>query len=229
VKAVYREILARSGLLQDLTNEEAEAISSKVWKRHYAKGQMIFAQGDPSNSIYIIEQGRVKISRQTADGKELVLFSMGEGRYFGEAALFEGEPRHADATAIEPTDLLVIMRDDFVHLIETHPRIALVLLAGLSRRLRNADQKTEDAIFQDVPTRIIRALLRIANGAGEVIEDGIVIKRSLTQSELASIVGTSRESINKWLRSFEKQGLIRYEGRTITLLQPETLHKRAYF
>jgi CRP-like cAMP-binding protein len=225
---VYREILARCGLFEDLNSEEAEAICSKIVKRHYAKGQVISAQGDPSNSIYIIEKGRIKVSRQTTDGKELMLFSLGTGNYFGEAGLVNGEPRAGNTVAVEPTDLLILMRDDFIRLIETHPRIALVLLAGLGNRLRRAHQKAEDAFFLDVPTRILRSLLHLAESSGQPVENGIVITRKITQTELASMVGATRESINKWLRSFERQGLIRYERRTITILQPEKLRKRAY-
>jgi len=224
---VYREILTRCGLFADLTHEEAEAISSKIFRRHYAKGQIIFSQGDPSNSIYIIEKGRIKVSRQSPDGKELVLYSLGEGRYFGESALFISEPRRSVATTTEPTDLLVMTREDFMHVIEANPRIALVILAGLGHRLKMANQKAEDAVFLDVPTRIIRALLRLANSSGQPVGEGILITRKLTQTELANIVGTSRESVNKWLRTSERQGLISYERRAITLLQPKTLEERA--
>lgn len=221
-----RSVLARVGLFTDLSAQELDQLAASLRRRRYVEGQIVFAQGDPGTSLYVVEEGSVRISRTSPEGKEFVLAVLGPGEFFGELALLDGEPRSADAVAQEGCQLLLLPREDFIHFIESRPRVALSLLAVVSRRLRHADQLVEDALFLDVPARLAKLLLELAETQGRPVEAGPVIASRLTQSELAARVGATRESVNKWLGFYERQGLIRSDRGLITIVRPEELRKR---
>jgi CRP-like cAMP-binding protein len=128
--------------------------------------------------------------------------------------------------ATEQAVLILLERRDFLIFIEEHPSAAITLLSVLSRRLRRNAQIIEDAAFQDVPGRLARTLLELADAQGEVGPDGTVVRRSLTQVELASMIGATRESVNKWLGVYRRRGLVRYERGRLTILQSDELRKR---
>jgi CRP-like cAMP-binding protein len=198
--------------------------------RAYAKDEVIFLKGDPGTAFYVIASGRVKIALTSPDGKELILRRQNVGEFFGELALLDDEPRSADAIAMEPSTLLVLQRDTFRHFLAEHPAVATNLLGTVSHWLRrNADQ-IQDATFLDVPARLARVLLELASepGSSEEPRPGAVIPDRMKQGELAALVGATRESINKWLGSFERQGLISYDKGHITLLRPAALKQRIY-
>jgi CRP-like cAMP-binding protein len=155
-----------------------------------------------------------------------VLNLLGPGDFFGELALLDGEPRSADAVAQEPCQLLLLQRDDFMHFLEARPHVAIKLLATVSRRLRHTTQQAEDIIFFDLPARLARVLLELAEA--DSAEGEWVIASRPTQAELAEMVGATRESVNKWLGAYEEQGLIRRERNQLIILQPEALRKRIY-
>jgi CRP-like cAMP-binding protein len=158
----------------------------------------------------------------------VLLDLLGPGDVFGELALLDGEPRSADAVAVEPTVLLLLRREEFVRFLEERPRLSVQLLAVLSRRLRRDAQLVQDAAFLDVPARLARILLRLAEAEGEAGEEGLVIRARLTQTDLAGLVGTTRETLNKWLGFYEAQGWIRWDKGQITVRRPEALRKRIY-
>ena len=149
------------------------------------------------------------------------------GDFFGELALLDGEPRSTDAVAREETELLSLQRESFHRFLESSPHVALGLLASLSRLVRRVTQLVHDATFLDARTRLIRVLLELARSQGEPRADGVVITQKLTQVELANLCGLTRESTNKWLRFFVREGLLSYEGGQITLVHPEQLIKQA--
>ena len=224
------ELLAQVGLFGDLTTAELVGLASLMRPRPYAKDEVIYLRGDPGTAFYVIASGKVKIALTSPDGKELILRRLGPGGFHGELALLDDEPRSADAVATEASVLLVLQRDAFRQFLAEHPDIATKLLGTVSQYLRRNAELIQDATFLDVPARLARILLELASqpGNAELPPPGAVIPDRMKQGELASLVGATRESINKWLGSFEKQGLISYDKGQITLLRPTGLKQRIY-
>ncbi len=224
------ELLAQVGLFADLTAAELVGLASLMRPRPYAKDEVIYLRGDPGTAFYVIASGKVKIALTSPDGKELILRRLGPGGFHGELALLDDEPRSADAVATESSVLLVLQRDAFRQFLAEHPDIATKLLGTVSQYLRRNAELIQDATFLDVPARLARILLELASqpGNAELPPPGAVIPDRMKQGELASLVGATRESINKWLGSFEKQGLISYDKGQITLLRPTGLKQRIY-
>jgi CRP/FNR family cyclic AMP-dependent transcriptional regulator len=224
------ELLGRVGLFSDLSTAELVGLAALMRPRPYAKDEVVYLRGDAGTAFYVIASGKVKIALTSPDGKELILRRLGPGGFHGELALLDDEPRSADAIATEPSVLLVLQRDAFRQFLADHPGVATKLLGTVSQYLRRNADLIQDATFLDVPARLARILLELAGepGATELPPPGAVIPDRMKQGELASLVGATRESINKWLGSFEKQGLIRYEKGQITVLRPSGLQQRIY-
>jgi CRP-like cAMP-binding protein len=213
-------------LLAELSAQELDRLAPRLWRRRYARREVIFRAGDPGTSLYIVESGRVKLFLQSPEGRELIIDLIGPGAFFGTLAVLDGQPHGADAVAIEPVHLLVLEREAFLALLDDSPRLAMGLLGVLSRALRRDTRLLREASFLDVPARLAWALLRLAGNDGRAVPDGTIISLALTQTDLAGIVGTTRETLNKWLRTYERQGLIRCDKGRIVVCQPQGLRKR---
>lgn len=224
------EVLAKVGLFADLSEAELLSLAALMRPRPYAKDEVIYLRGDPGTAFYVIASGKVKITLTSPDGKELILRRFGAGDFHGELALLDDEPRSADAIATEASVQLVLQRDAFRQFLADHPDAAPKLLGTMSHYLRRNAELIQDATFLDVPARLARVLLELAgeSGSTELPPAGAVIPDRMKQGELASLVGATRESVNKWLGAFEKQGLIRYDKGQITLLRPSGLKQRIY-
>jgi CRP-like cAMP-binding protein len=210
-------------MFEHLASEELEHLSNLLHSRRYARGEVIFHQGDVGTALFIIRKGQVAIRLSSPDGKEATLALLERGDFFGELALLDGEPRSTDAVAREETELLSLQRESFRGYLESSPQVALDLLASLSRLVRRVTQLVHDATFLDARTRLIRVLLELARSQGKPGAEGVVIAQKLTQLELANLCGLTRESTNKWLRFLVREGLLSYEGGQITLVHPERL------
>jgi CRP/FNR family transcriptional regulator, cyclic AMP receptor protein len=221
------EVLAKVPLFSGLPEEERARLGALLRVRRYARGEVIFLEGDEGTSLCLIAEGRIRIQLTGADGREVVINVYGPGEIFGEMALLDGEPRSADAIAQEASRVFWLQRDDFAAFLDSHPHAAMTMLASLSRRLRHTTRVVQDATFRDVPARLARVLLDLAARHGQVIEPGVRIENRLTQGELAAMVGASRETVNRALRGFEQRGLIRWEANRILIAQPEQLRARA--
>jgi CRP-like cAMP-binding protein len=228
VSTISVQLLARHGLFSELSPGDLDELAASLRGRRCGKGQIIFAEGDPGNSLYLIESGRVNVSLSTPDGKEVLLNSLGPGDLLGELALLDGEPRSADAIVQEDARLLVLQRDDFVRFVETHPKVGLKLLAAVSRKLRRTTQQVQDVALLDVPARLARALLDLAATRGEPVGRTRARTIQITQSDLAATIGATRESANKWLGHFERKGILRLDRGQVTVLDLEALRKRIY-
>lgn len=222
-----REILAKASLFADLSESERERLGLLLRPHRYARGQVIFLEGDEGSAMCLIAEGRVNIQLTGADGREVVITSYGPGELFGEMALLDGEPRSADAIARDTVRLYWLERADFARFLESHPRAAMTMLASLSRRLRHTTRVVQDATFKDVPSRLARVLLDQAERLGQPVCGGIRLEARLTQSEMAAMIGAARETVNRALRSFEDNGLIRWEGSLLVLAKTEGLRARA--
>ena len=226
MRAVDPQVVQRVGLFATLPAEELTELARLLRRRHYPRNAVIFLAGDPASQLYLIEAGRVKIGLTSSEGQEVVLTILGPGDFFGDLALLDGEPRSADATALEDCQLLLLGRDEFMHFLEARPRVTIALLAVLSRRLRRNARQVQDAAFLDVPARLASALLQLTQGPDEPRDGGEPPTARITQTELAGRISATRESVNKWLGSFEREGLIRRQRGAITVLHPEALRRQ---
>ena len=220
-------VLRQVSLFASLAPDDLAVLAGNLQRRRYARGQVIFRQGDAGASLYLIEEGLVKIAVSTPGGKALVLRLLGPRDFFGELSLLDGEPRSADAIAHEDCRLLLLQREDFLRFVEARPGVAKGLLATVSRRLRYTTQQVQDAAFLDVPARLARVLLELAHIPAGLADDQLIDPRP-TQAELAEMVGATRESVNKWLGVYEREGLIQRQRGAIRVVRPDALRKRIY-
>jgi CRP-like cAMP-binding protein len=219
----YAELLSKVPVFSTLAVEDLERLSSHLQPRRYAKGEVIFHQGDVGTTFYIVRKGEVTIRLSSAEGKEMTLALLRRGDAFGELSLLDGAPRSTDAVAREETSLLGLQREDFQRFLGERPLVAPRMLAALSRLVRRVTQLVYDANFLDARARLARVLLDLAQTQGEEGPEGVVLTSQLTQAELATLCGLTRESTNKWMRFYEREGLLSYEDGQITLKEPEHL------
>ncbi len=215
-------------IFADLAEEEIQALSSVTKRRTFRAGEVIFHRDDPGQVLYMIKDGKVKICIISPDGQEVSLAVLGKGEYFGEFALLDGLPRSTDAVALEKVECYTLQRGDFHNAILKNPKIAILVLEALTKRIRNTDQMVEDLIFLDVYGRVAKKLLELADAHGVKVDDGVRIDVRLTQQELASMVGASRESVNKVLGYFTDKDYISTDKHRITLHRISDLKRRIY-
>lgn len=211
--------------LAGLSDPELEALAGSLERCAFGKGQVIFHQGDPGQAMYIIETGRVRIFVLSETGQELSVNIYGPGETFGELALLDGQPRSAGAIAMTDTVTQALRRADFLRYVETHPRVALRIIEVLSARLRYTTTYAESLAFLPVQGRVATKLLELADRHGVRVA-GQALELWLTQAELASLVGATRESVNQALRAYREQGLIAVERQKIILLDRRGLEEQ---
>jgi CRP/FNR family transcriptional regulator, cyclic AMP receptor protein len=218
----HSELLSQVPLFSSLTSEDLERLSSRLQPRRCARDEVIFLRGDEGTDLYIIQKGEVNIRLSSSEGKEVTLALLRKGDAFGELALLDGEPRSTDAVAREETWLLSLRQEDFQPFLAEKPEVAPRLLANLSRMTRRITQTVHDTNFLDARARLARVLLDLA--PEQPGDEQVAIPSRLTQAELANLCGLTRESTNRWLRFYVREGLLSYEGGVITLL--DTKHLR---
>jgi CRP/FNR family transcriptional regulator, cyclic AMP receptor protein len=211
-------------LFGQLSPAVIEHLGSYMKRRSLPRGTVIFAKGEPGTGLMGVLAGAVKISLLSADGREIVLSMMREGDIFGEIALLDGHPRTADATAMTDCELMVIERRDFIPFLRSQPDLAIQIIEILCTRLRRTTEQVQDVTFLNLPTRLGKTLLRLTANAER---PGSAPKVAITQREISQIIGRSRESTNKQLRSWAKDGLIRLERGAIVVLHRDKLAEAA--
>ena len=215
-------------LFAGLADEDIRELMEVARKRTFRSGEVIFHRDDPGQVLYVIKEGKVKISLVSPDGQEIVLAVLGKGECFGEFAILDGLTRSADAITLEKVECYTLQRSDFHNAILKNPKIAIQVLEVLTKRLRINDQMVEDLIFLDVYGRVAKKLLELAETHGEKVENGTRINVRLTQQELASMVGASRESVNKVMGYFTDKNFISTDKHRITLHRITELKRRIY-
>jgi CRP/FNR family transcriptional regulator/CRP/FNR family cyclic AMP-dependent transcriptional regulator len=221
-------MLQKIPLFSGLTAEELDLLADATGKRAFAKGMIIFHKDSPGQTLYIIESGRVRIFILSESGQEISVNVYGPGEFFGELALLDSLPRSAGAVVMEDTVTLTLQRDDFMRLVQEHPEISMSIMRVLSTRLRYTTMYAEGLAFLDVFGRVAAKLIELADRYGKEGE-GVEIALRLTQGELASWIGASRESVNKVLGAFRDQGLIALDGQRITVLDRRELRRRIMY
>ncbi len=218
-----QSILSQHFLLKHLSKEDLDYMASLATTRSYKKGEPIFLKGDPGTSMMALMEGCIRICAYSVEGREVVLNVIGAGEIFGEIAFIDGGERTADAFAMEPCKLLVISRRDFLPFLERNPKVCIQLLEIMCNRIRWTSEQVEQFTFHDLAGRLAKKLLHLADVHGEDTPHGSRIGLKLSQQMLAGMIGTSREAVNKQLRSWEGQGIIAKQRGSITVIQPDRL------
>jgi len=207
------ETQSGNGLLDNLTQTETDIVMAHAKTRSYKKNSIIMTEGDTSDCLYMVKSGRVKIYVSEEDGKELTLNMMEQGDYFGELSMLDGNPRSTSAVTVGNTELLIIQKQDFEKVLKSNPEIALNIIVGISRLLRNLTGKTRDIALLSVYERIATLLQRFAIEA-----DGKkVIQPKVTHAEMASMVGCRREMVSRIMSDLSKGGYISLVNNAIIL------------
>lgn len=221
------DILRRAGLFQGVDPEAVEALAKEFETFEAPRGTTLFSEGEPGESLYIVLAGKVKLGRRSPDGRENLVAVMGPSDQFGELSLFDPGPRTATATVVTDARLARLPKDSLQAWVRDRPEIAMQLLRVLGRRLRRTNTMLADLIFVDVPGRVAKQLLQLAQRFGSLEGGSLRVTHDLTQEELAQLVGASRETVNKALADFASRGWLRLEGKSVVILDRERLARRA--
>jgi len=221
------EVLARAGLFQDVDPASAEVAAAQFEYIDVQRGQVIFHEGEPGDSLYIVLAGKVKLGRKSADGRENLVALMGPSDQFGELSMFDPGPRTTTAVAVTDSRLARMPKQALRQWITDRPEISEKLLRVLARRLRRTNNMLADLIFTDVPGRVAKQLLYLASKFGSMEGGQLRVTHDLTQEELAQLVGASRETVNKALADFASRGWLRLEGKGVVILDRDRLARRA--
>lgn len=222
--------LLHTALFNHVSAEQAKELLPSLHHETAHKGACIFREGDTDHRMYVIESGRVKLTRKSADDRVQLLSIHTRGEVLGEIPVFDsdGGPRTASAIAMmNDTRLVWLERDALFHWLDKYPRVAVDMLQMLAHRMRANNERIADLVFMDVPARLAKTLLNLASRFGKPVEAGLQVPHDLTQEEMAQLVGSSRETVNKALMDFANRGWIAREGRTIIIYQPGKLIRRS--
>ncbi len=218
-----RSALLTAPLFQAMTSSELDQILELASERRVRRGQTIFQKGDDGTSMMAVLSGRVRIGSVSADGKEVTLNVINPGEVFGEIALLDGKPRSADASATEETNLLVLERRHFQPFLTANQDLTLRLLAVLCDRLRRTSVALEEIALFDLPARLARVLLQLANDYGRTTPAGTRIDFKLSQRDLSNLVASTRESVNKQLRIWRDANVVDLDGGYVVILRADRL------
>ncbi len=226
-----QSIFARLPLFADLSSAELADVRACMRRRRYARGSLIHASGAMGADLYIIESGRVSIQVPSPNGNMLMLRLLLPGDFFGEISLLDNEPWYGDAEAVDDCHLLLLAKQKFLEMLDTYPNVSRRLLVIVCRRLRHNTAFARDLAFLDVPTRLVRSLMVLAESEGWGWTGGRNEQETclvdVTQATLAAHVGATRESINKWLGYYERRGILRRTKDGIVLLKIDELRALA--
>jgi CRP/FNR family transcriptional regulator, cyclic AMP receptor protein len=217
--------LEEETFLDWLEDQELADLRSLAITRKFPRGQTLFHQGEVPGKVVILTTGRVKVSADTEEGREVVLSFKGPGELLGEVSALDGRPRSGTVTALEPVEALVLPLGDFHSFLERHPRISLAMLRVVCGRLRDADRQRVEFAAYDTVGRVARRLLELSEKFGQPGEDGVEITLPLSQEELGNWAASSREAVTKALHLMRELGWVETHRRRITVRDSEALRR----
>ena len=223
-------ILLHTALFRQVKPSDADQLIPHLHQHFVDKGEVIFREGDDDTRMLILEEGRVKLTRTAGDGRVQLLSIHGPGEVLVEIPVFDprGGPRTASAIAMRNGTMVVsLSHEALMSWLDGHPTVAVSMLQVLARRMRRNNERISDLVFTDVPGRLAKTLIDLGRRFGEPTERGLMVPHDLTQEELAQLVGTSRETVNKALMDFTNRGWIAREGRSILIYRPGKLILRS--
>jgi len=216
-----------TGLLRGLSPAEAVEFASRFQQRLVDRKELVFAEAAPADALYAVLDGKLKLSRRAPDGRQAALAVPGPGEVVGELSVLDGGPRLASACALVPSRLARISGAELRAWVRTHPQTAEALLQLLAREVRRATDAATSVAWNDVAGRLAGRLLELGTRFGRPEQGHARVSHGLSQDELGQLVGATRETVNKTLSEFTRRGWIRVDGRSVILLQPARLARRA--
>jgi CRP/FNR family cyclic AMP-dependent transcriptional regulator len=211
------EVLRRVPLFADLSETEVKFLAERAVPRRYAPGELVFAEGDACPGLFVIESGNVRLFKTSTGGREQVLAIEKAGNSIAELPVFDGGKYPASAAAVEDAQLLFVSKQDFHSLCLVHPKVALKVLRVVGSRLRRLVGIIEELSFTTVRSRLISLLVRLAGEQARGVTTGVQVTLPATNQELAAHIGTVRELVSRNLSRLQAEGLIKVDGRTVTI------------
>jgi CRP-like cAMP-binding protein len=215
------ECLQLVPIFSDLPEEVIEQIVLVGNKKTYSKDSVILVEEEVGTALFVIIKGKVKVSRSSSDGREVILTILSDSDFFGEMSILDGLNRSATVVALEDTELFIIQRKEFLDLLNKHPEITIALLSELTQRLRNADMKIKALSLKDAEGKVATVILQLADDIGKIKQGTVEIEKLPLQQDLANMAGTSRETISRTLHSFAKKGMVELEGSKLKIIDYE--------
>jgi CRP/FNR family cyclic AMP-dependent transcriptional regulator len=215
--ALVISLLSRTDLFRSLSEADRAAVAAQMREATYESGQLIFGRGDAGDALYLVVEGRVRLSVLSSEGRVLSFGHAGRGDIFGEIAALDGQARTADATALARATIMVLARSSLKRLMETRPQLAQAAIDLLCRKLRRTSEQIEAIALHSTQVRLARFLLAamVMKGQGEAMSRPIVFNLGMSQTELGLLLGASRSKVNEALATLEKLGAARHTGRHI--------------
>lgn len=210
-------LFKKLSLFAELDDQELAVIAGVAKTRRYAKDEVIFHADEMGDVFCVIREGKVKITMNSPEGKEIILAMMGPGEFFGEMALLDDAPRSATVVALEPLEVVTIWRTDFLQILQDNFSITRKLLSELSKRVRRMSLRIESLATMDVYGRLARFFLDLATQQGKVLDNGYVAVTRPTHQAIANMIGTSRETVSRLIHELMRQDLLLSEGKTVYL------------
>lgn len=208
-------------IFAELNDETLTKIEKLGHRKFYSRDSVILFEHETASALFVIIKGRVKVSRVSEDGKEVILTILNDSDFFGEMAILDGLTRSANVTAMEDSEIFMIQRSDFIKLLYDHPEVSIALMQELTKRLRTADMKIKSLSLKDAEGKVATVILQIADDFGKIKQGTVEIEKLPFQHDLANMAGTSRETISRSLHSFAKKGLVEIEGSKLRILDYE--------
>lgn len=219
-------VLAHSPLLANLPEDALNRLGAASRRRTYRRGEVIFHQGDPGDSLHFLIEGRVKVVLDAESGEEAVIAILGPGDCFGELSLIDGEPRSATVETLEAVQTISLSRESFMAFVRANPLTAERMLVALAGMVRRTDESMADLVFLDLEGRLVKKLLELADAHGRNVDGAVEIELPITQEDLAAMIGATRASVNKLLGFYEDHGAVQRRGRRIAILDHDRLRRR---
>lgn len=212
-------------VFERLDKNELDQLEALTEKKRYPAGTAIFFQDDPSDALYILLSGSVKVYQTSEDGKDRILRILKRGNAFGELAMIEGKSRFVSVQTLEDSEMLRLARKDFVSFADKHTWVLWTLLSAFAERIRRMNEDVLDLSFRDVPYRVLHVLCDLVEKHGESGPAGTRITMPLSASDLASMVGSNSETVGRLLDRFETDGLVKRDGGNLVVPDPKALTK----
>ena len=214
-------VLKSIPLFSELIDSDLNEIGKTAVRQVFKKDNMVLIEEEMGSTMFIILEGRVKISRISDEGREVILSILSEGDFFGEMSILDGQTRSANVVTLEDSKILVIRREDFLQMLHDYPQIAINLLKELAHRLRRSDSQIKSLSLQNATGKVASTLLRIADDSGKIYKGQVEIPRLPPQQDLANMAGTSRETISRVVKALTEKGYLKKEGSRLIILDYE--------
>ncbi len=216
-------LLKKVPLFAEFSDADLGAVASLAQTRRYAKHAVLVYEGDPGDALFIVIAGNVAVTRVSNDGKETILSILKEGDFFGEMGVLDASPRSATIKALRDVEVAILARKEFLDLLVKSPHMSLSLVLALSSRLRATNQAIQAAAYQDIRTRLASLLINLEKNFGEASDGGVRLTLRLTNQEMANMIGTTRETVNRMLNRFWDEKLIDMRTANIVIVDHDRL------